>query len=100
MILHIFLFPTGYRKMHNIYPEQIYDYFTHVVSYEKAKKLTSVTIIRCICHITLEMKGHNENFNCHYFKCYVCRIIQSILVERRQDKLLLLVNMNNYKTIS
>ena len=57
--------------MHNIYPEQIYDYFNNVASYEKANKLASVTIARCICHIMLEIKDYNENFNCHCFKCRV-----------------------------
>ena len=48
-------------KMQNIYREQVFDYFNHIVSHKKAKALTSVTIARCICHVTLEIKDHNDH---------------------------------------
>ena len=86
--------------MQNIDPEQIFDYMNNIVNYEKAKKLTSITIARCIYHITLEIKEHSLNFNCHCFKCRVCRILLAILVERKQGKLLLLINTSNYNVIS
>ena len=86
--------------MQNIYPEQVFDYFNHVVSLEKAKKIISITIARCISHVTKEIQGHNETFHCHYFKCRICRVLLFVLVERKNKKLHLLVNMNNYNIIS
>lgn len=86
-------------KIQNIYPEQVFDYLNHIVSHKKAKTLTSVTIARCFCHVAMEIKSHNENYSCHCFKRCISRILCSVLVERKQDKLLLLLNMNNYKTI-
>ena len=83
--------------MQNIYPEQVFDYFNHVVSLEKAKKLTSITIARCISHVTKEIQEHNENFHCHCFKCRICRVLLFILVERKNEKLLLLVNLNKFE---
>ena len=58
MILIIFLFLIGLKKLQNIYPEQIFDYSNNIVSQEKPKNITSVTIARCICHVLLETKGH------------------------------------------
>ena len=86
--------------MQNIYPEQVLDYFNHVVSLEKAKKLTAITMARYICHITKEIQGDNENLHCYSFKCRICRVLLFVLVERKNEKLLLLVNMNNYNISS
>ena len=47
--------------MYNINPEQLFHYFNNTLSYEKAKKLTSVTIAKCIFYITVEIVGHNKN---------------------------------------
>ena len=72
----------------------------HVVSFDKATKLTSVTIARCVCHITLQITNHSPNYSGHCFKCCVYRILIAILFPRSREKLLLLVNTNNYQVIS
>ena len=48
--------------MNNICPGQVFDYFDNVVDHEKAKKLSSVLIASCICHLTLQSEGRNKNF--------------------------------------
>ena len=61
----------------------IFDYMNNIVNYEKAKKLASITIARCLCRTTLEIKEHSLNFNCHCCKCRVPKILLAILVERK-----------------
>ena len=85
--------------MYNINSEHFY-YFNNTVSYEKVKKLTSVTIEKCICYITVEIVGHNKNYDCRCFKCQICKTLIFFLVERKRIKLLLFVDNSNYKTIS
>ena len=86
--------------MQNIHPEQIFDYMINIVNYEKAKKLTSITITHCICRTMLEIKEYSLNFNCHCFKCRVPKILLAILVERKREKFFLLINTSNYNDIS
>ena len=86
--------------MQNIHPEKVFDYFNHIVSYEKVKKWTSTTIAGCICYVTLRIQGHSENVICHCYKCRICRILLLVLVERGTKKLLLLVKKDNYNVIS
>ena len=86
--------------MQNIHPEEIYDYMNNIVSFDKAKKLNNICIAHCSCHITTEIDDHNPNSSCHCFKCRVCRVLLCVLTERKQEKLFLLVNKNNYKYIS
>ena len=48
--------------MNNICPEQVFDCFANVADYQKAKKLSSISIDRCICHLTLPTEGHSKIF--------------------------------------
>ena len=86
--------------MYNINPEQLFHYFNNTLSYEKAKKLTSVTIVKCIFYITVEIVGHNKNFDCHCLKYKICKTLISVLVKRKRIKLLLFVDNSNNKTTS
>ena len=86
--------------MNSINPKQVFHYFNDTFSYEKAKKLTSVTTVNCICYITVEIIGHNKNYDSRCFKCQICKALISVLVERKRIKLLLFVGNSNYKTIS
>ena len=64
------------------------------------KKLTSVSLAPCNCHAAIETAGHDKNYKCY---CFIYRIfwaLLSALIERKQRKLLLFVNKNDYKTIS
>ena len=86
--------------MNNICPEQVFDYFANVGDYQKAKKLSLISIDCCICHLTLPIEGHRKNFYCHCFKCRICRILLFALVVRKNGKLLLLSMNKSYKVIS
>ena len=55
--------------MQNICLEQVFHYFNNIIGFEKAKKLTSVSLGQCICHVTIEAAGHDQNWKCYYFKC-------------------------------
>ena len=86
--------------MQNINPEQILDYVNHVVSFDRATKLTFVTIAKCICHTTLQITNHSSNYSFHCLKCRVYSILITVLFQRGRKKLLLLVNTSNYQTVS
>ena len=47
-----------------------------------------------------EIEDHMNFFNCHCLKCCICRILLSVLVERKRHKLLPLINTSNYNIIS
>ena len=84
--------------MQKVKPDKILDYFNNLVSYEKAKQLKSVSVARSICYLTIQIESHN--FFCHCFSCRIYRVLLSVLCERYDQKLLLIVNKNNYNTIS
>ena len=65
-----------------------------------AKQLNSVCLERCICHVSAQIDGHNINHHCHCFLCRICHIMLSELFSRNHHKLLLIVNKNNYMSIS
>ena len=69
----IFLF-SDFKKMNNICPEQVIDYFANVIDYQQAKKLSSISIAHCIFHLTLQIEGHSKNFYYHCFKCRISTI--------------------------
>ena len=62
MNLHVFLCPIE---------EQLFHYFNNFVSHKKAKKLIPASFARYICLVTIEIAGHDENFDCHFFKCWI-----------------------------
>ena len=39
----------------------------NIASVDKAKKLGNICTASCICHISPEIDGHNQNFSCHCF---------------------------------
>ena len=80
--------------MYNINPEQVFHYFSNILSYKK------VTTAKCVCYITVEIVGHNKNYDCRCFKCQICKTLISVMVERKRIKLLLFVDNSNYKTLS
>ena len=86
--------------MQSIFPDRIFNYMNHIVCFNKASKLNSICIARCICYIATQIEGYNENFSCYYFKCCVCRVPLCILTSRKCEKLLLLTSRNNYDVIS
>lgn len=86
--------------MEKIAPTEIYNSMNNFVDFEKEKDLDSITITCCICILVTEIKGYNNSFNCHCFKCRICRISLSVLVERKRHILLLLINTSNYNIIS
>ena len=57
--------------MQNIHPEQVFCYFDNIISLEKVKKLTSVSLAQYICHVRKETAGHDENCKCY---CFICQI--------------------------
>ena len=63
--------------MQNIHPQQVFHYFDNNISLEKVKKSTSVSLARCICHVTKETAGHDENCKCY---CFICRIFWALLL--------------------
>ena len=70
------------------------------VDFEKANKLDSITTVHCICFLVTEIEGHNSYFHCHCFKCRICCVLLNVLVRRKNDKLLFLINISNYNDIS
>ena len=60
----------------------------------------SVSLAQCICYVTIETAGHDKNYKCYCFIYQIFWALLSALIERKQRKLLLFVNKNNYKTIS
>ena len=88
------------KKMKNITLSEIYSYMNNVVDQKKVETLTLITIERCICLLVGEISLHNESFNCRCFKCRVWRVLLSVLVQRKIYKLLLLIHVSNYNSIS
>ena len=86
--------------MKKIVLSEIYNYMDNFVDFEKAKKLDSITIARCICFSVTEIEGHHSYFHCHCFKCCTCRVLLNDLVGRKKYQLLLLINISNYNDIS
>ena len=86
--------------MKNITIYEIYSYMNNVVDQKKVETLTLMTIERCICLLVGEISLYNESFNCHCFKCRVWRVLLSVLVQRKRYKLLLLIHVSNYNSIS
>ena len=74
--------------MQNICLEQVFHYFNNIIGFEKAKKLTSVSLAQCICHVTIEAAGHDQNCKCYFFKCRIFCALLSALIERKRIKLL------------
>ena len=72
----------------------------NVVDQKKVETLTLITIERCIYLLVGEISLHNESFNCRCFKCRVWRVLLSVLVQRKIYKLLLLIHVSNYNSIS
>ena len=88
------------KKMKNITLSEIYRYMNNVVDQKKVETLTLITIERCIYLLVGEISLHNESFNCRCFKCRVWRVLLSVLVQRKIYKLLLLIHVSNYNSIS
>ena len=88
------------KKMKNITLSEIYSYMNNVVDQKKVETLTLITIERCIYLLVGEISLHNESFNCRCFKCRVWRVLLSVLVQRKIYKLLLLIHVSNYNSIS
>ena len=86
--------------MQKIFSDKIFDYMNHIVCFKKASKLNSICIAHCLCYITTKIEGQNESFSCYCFKCRVCRVLLCILISRKLEKLLLLINKNNYDVIN
>ena len=82
--------------MQSLFFDQIFDYMNHIVCFNKASKLNSICIAHCICYITMQIEGDNENFSCCCLKCCVYKVLLCILTSRKCEKLLLLINKNNY----
>ena len=58
--------------MQHINSEQLFHYFNNFVSHKKAKKkLIPVYLAIYICLVTIEIVGRDENFDCHFFKCWI-----------------------------
>ena len=79
---------------------QAINFFNNVVDPAKAKQLNSVCLARCNCHALAQIDSHNIHYHCHCFLCRIYRIIFSELFSRNHHKLLLIVNKNNYMSIS
>ena len=86
--------------MKNITLSEIYSYMNNVVDQKKVETLTLITIERCSYLLVGEISLHNESFNCRCFKCRVWRVLLSVLVQRKIYKLLLLIHVSNYNSIS
>ena len=54
--------------MEKIALPKICSYMNNVVDQKKVKKLTSVTIARCICFLVGEISSHNVPFKCNCFE--------------------------------
>ena len=81
-------------------PTQAINFFNNVFDPAKAKQFNSVCLERCICHVSAQIDGHNIHHHCHCFLCRICHIMLSELFSRNHHKLLLIVNKNNYMSIS
>lgn len=82
--------------MQKVKPEEILAYFDHIVDYQKAKQLESLSAARAICYLSTKIRGHNIHFHCHYFLCCLCGILLNVLFERRHNKILTVVNIRPF----
>ena len=83
-----------------VHPEHIFLYFNNHLNYPKAKNLHSFYLARLIRYIFSLIKGHNNSYKCHCFKCLVCRILIGVLFSRGHKKLFTIVANSNYLFIT
>ena len=69
----------------------ILGYFNNIVYPAKTKQLHSFSIARSICHLSVQIDGHNLTYDCDCFSCRICRILLTTLLSRRHQKLLQIV---------
>lgn len=77
-------------------PTKILEYFDNVVDPIKANQLYSFYIARSICHVGVQIDGHNLNYHCHCFMCRICQILLTMLLSKKHQRLLEIVKISNY----
>ena len=90
------MFLIDFEKMYKIDPDKVLGYFSHQVSYEKAKQLGSVSIAQEICYLKIQIDDYNCQFFAIVYFYKTCRILLSVLCKRDRQKLLLIISKGTY----
>ena len=72
-------------------PVKKLDYFSNIVDHERATQLHYFSVERLICHLAVQIDGHNLTYHYHCFSCRICRIILTTVLSRGHQKLLQIV---------
>ena len=71
------------------------NYFDSVLDYQKAAKLYSPCLVRCVCFLISKTSKHHPDVTCICFKCKLARMFITILCCRRHLALLSIMSKNN-----
>ena len=72
------------------------EYFCDIVDQNKAKKLHSICIARCIRFLVEHVRGHNGKLPFHCFKCRICRVLMNELLSRKDFNLLKVIKKDTF----
>ena len=78
-----------------VHPTNVFDYFNNIVDQDKAKQLHSFSIARSICHIAVQIIDHSDNYQCYRVSCRICRLLLTVLLSRKHEKLLCIIKKSN-----
>lgn len=88
---------------HIRFARNIYEYMNNVVDERKARKLDSISLLRCFCFMLTETASHEKIFavsKCFCFCSQIKNLIKDILIERNEQRLLLVLNVSNFNFLS
>ena len=63
-----------------VYLSNISSYFNNIIAATKLNDFHSYSIAVSLHYLSTEIKGHNDNYQCHCFKCLVYRSLWKTLL--------------------
>ena len=99
---YFLFFSTLVKKKHlekmfiDLNPRFLFVYFENGLSYERAKKLSSRTLVRCIRFLCSQTYIHNSEKVCYCYKGRLARLLIDLLHNRGHLPLICVMANNNY----
>ena len=84
----------------HIDPREVLTYFNNIVCPWRAKQLQPVSIAKSVCHLVIQINGHNSSYHCHCFSCRICRVLLSTLFARGEQENFACYKKSNYYNVS
>ena len=81
-------------------PRFLFLYFENGLHYDRAKKLSSRTLVRCNRFLYSQTYRHNSENTCYCYKCWLDRLLIDLLHQRGRLPLIFVIAQNNCRRSS